>query len=47
VLIRKRQELAQVQERLAAGDVSLGIARELRRQQTLLERQIAELLAQM
>ena len=43
VLIRKRQELARVRERLQAPDLRPGIARELRKHVAVLEREIAEL----
>jgi hypothetical protein len=43
VLIRKRQELARVLERLQDPDLRPGIARELRRHAAILEREIAEL----
>src|SRR5262249_2434666 len=39
-LAKKREELARVLERLEAPDVSLGIAKELRRHQALLETEI-------
>jgi hypothetical protein len=42
-LAKKRQELARVIERLRSPPLSHGIARELRKQQTILEREIAEL----
>jgi hypothetical protein len=42
-LARRREELARVQERLQAPDVQPGVARELRKQVTILEREIAEL----
>ena len=43
---RKRAELARVLERLQDPDLRPGIARELRRHVTLLEREIAELTKQ-
>jgi hypothetical protein len=43
-LTRKRQELARVIERLRSPPLSHGIARELRKQRAILEREIAELL---
>ena len=42
-LAKKREELARVRERLQDPDLREGIARELRRHVTLLEREIAEL----
>ena len=42
-LVKKRQELARVIERLRSPPLSHGIARELRKQQAILEREIAEL----
>ena len=42
-LAKKRQELARVIERLRSPPLSHGIARELRKQQAILEREIAEL----
>ena len=42
-LARKRQQLARVIERLRSPPLSHGIARELRKQQAILEREIAEL----
>ncbi len=42
-LKKKREELARVMERLASPNLSPGIARELRKQVTILEREIAEL----
>ena len=42
-LARKRLELARVVERLRSPPLSPGIARELRTQQAILEREIAEL----
>ena len=42
-LARKRQELARIIERLRSPSVSQGMARELRKQQAILEREIAEL----
>jgi hypothetical protein len=39
----KRQELARVVERLRSPPLSHGMARELRKQQVILEREIAEL----
>ena len=42
-LTKKRQELARVIERLRSPPLSQGIARELRKQQAILEREIAEL----
>jgi hypothetical protein len=42
-LAKKRQELARVVERLRSPPLSHGIARELRKQQAILEREIAEL----
>ena len=44
-LAKKRQELARVLERLRSPPLSHGIARELRKQQAILEREIAELEA--
>jgi hypothetical protein len=44
-LIRKRQELARVRERLQDPDLRPGIARELRKHVAILEREIAELAA--
>jgi bifunctional non-homologous end joining protein LigD len=43
VLVRKRQQLARVLARLQAPDLRPGIARELRKQVAILEREIAEL----
>jgi hypothetical protein len=43
VLARKRQELARVIERLRSPPLSHGIACELRKQQAILEGEIAEL----
>ena len=40
-LAKKREELARVQERLQAPDLRPGIARELRKHLTILEREIA------
>ena len=45
VLVRKRQELARVRERLQAPDLRPGMARELRKHVAILEREIAELEA--
>jgi hypothetical protein len=45
VLIRKRQELARVRERLQAPDLRPDIARELRKHEVILGREIAELEA--
>jgi hypothetical protein len=42
-LIRKRQELARIRERLQAPDLRPGIARELRKHVGILEQEIAEL----
>jgi ATP-dependent DNA ligase len=42
-LAKKHEELARVLERLQAPDVRPGIAKELRRHVTILEREIAEL----
>ena len=42
-LAKKRQELGTVIERLRSSPLSHGIARELSRQQTILQREIAEL----
>ena len=42
-LAKKRAELARVLERLRSPPLSHGIARELRKQQAILEREIAEL----
>ena len=42
-LVRKRQQLARVIERLQSPPLSHGMARELRKQQASLEREIAEL----
>ena len=42
-LARKREQLARVIEHLQSPELSHGIARELRKQQTILEREIAEL----
>jgi hypothetical protein len=42
-LTKKREELARVLERLRSPPLSHGIARELRKQQATLEREIAEL----
>jgi hypothetical protein len=42
-LAKKRQELARVIERLRSPPLSQGMARELRKQQAILEREIAEL----
>ena len=42
-LAKKRQELARVIERLRSPPLSHGIARELRKQQSILEGEIAEL----
>ena len=42
-LAKKRQELARVIERLRSLPLSHGIARELRKEQAILEREIAEL----
>ena len=42
-LVKKRQELARVIEHLRSPPLSQGIARELRKQQAMLEREIAEL----
>ena len=42
-LDRKRQELARVLERLQSPPLGHGIARELRKQQAILEGEIAEL----
>ncbi len=42
-LARKRQELARVIERLQSPPLSQGMARELRKQVAILEREIAEL----
>ena len=42
-LAKKRQELVRVLERLRSPQLSHGIARELRKQQATLEREIAEL----
>ena len=42
-LMQKQAELARVQKRLLAPDVSLGLARELRKHVAILEREIAEL----
>ena len=42
-LAKKRAELARVIERLQSPPLSHGIARELRKQQAILEREIAEL----
>ena len=42
-LAKKRAELARVIERLRSPPLSHGIARELRKQQAILEREIAEL----
>ena len=44
-LIRKRQGLARVQERLQDPDLRPGIARELRKHVAVLEAEIAELEA--
>ena len=44
-LARKRQQLARVLEHLRSPGLSSGIARELRKQQAILEREIAELEA--
>ena len=43
IATKKRQELAKVIERLRSPSVSQGMARELRKQQAILEREIAEL----
>ena len=43
VLVRKRQELARVRERLQDPELRPGITRELRRHVAVLEREIAEL----
>ena len=43
VLAKKREELVRVLERLADPDLRPGIARELRKHVTILEREIAEL----
>jgi ATP-dependent DNA ligase len=43
VLVRKRQELARVRERLQDPDLRPGIARELRKHIVILEREIGEL----
>jgi hypothetical protein len=43
VLIRKRQELSRVRERLQDPDLRPGIARELRTHVAVLETEIAEL----
>ena len=42
-LAKKRQELSRVIERLRSSPLSQGIARELRKQQSILEGEIAEL----
>ena len=42
-LAKKRQELSRVQERLAEPYLHSGMARELRKHVTILEREIAEL----
>jgi hypothetical protein len=42
-LAKRRQELARVIERLRSPPLSHGIARELRKQQSILEGEIAEL----
>ena len=42
-LARKRQELARVLERLGSPGLSQSMARELRKQQAILELEIAEL----
>ena len=42
-LVRKREELARIRERLRDADLSQSLARELTKQQALLEREIAEL----
>jgi hypothetical protein len=42
-LAKKRQELARVLERLRAPGLSAGMARELRKQQAILKREIVEL----
>src|SRR5262245_31176965 len=42
-LIRKREELSRVRERLRDADLNQGAARELRKHQALLEAEIAEL----
>ena len=42
-LARKREQLARVIERLRSPPLSHGIARELRKQQAILEREIAEI----
>ena len=42
-LARRREELARVQNRLQAGEQRPGLARELRKQLALIEREIAEL----
>ena len=43
VLVRKRQELARVRERLRDPDLRQGLVRELRKHVAILEREIAEL----
>ena len=40
----KREQLARVLEHLQSPELSHGIARELRKQQAILEREIAELV---
>ena len=42
-LARKRQQLSRVIERLQSPPLTQGMARELRKQQAILEREIAEL----
>lgn len=44
-LVRKREELARICERLRDADLGQAVARELRRHQAVLEREIAELEA--
>jgi hypothetical protein len=42
-LVKKREKLARVLERLRASGLSASIARELRKQRAILEREVAEL----